>query len=157
MNPSIKPSFSFGQGQNKGLIEGYASIFDVVDQQRERIAKGAFTKTLRAWRLSGKMPKMLWQHDAQQPIGLWTRLSEDEQGLYAEGRLTLGVPKADEAYLLLKEGVLESLSIGFRTIEAMQDKEHKTRVLLDIDLVEISLVTFGANTRATIHNVKFSY
>mgnify|MGYP001420731979 FL=1 len=143
--------------QKKGVITGYASFFDVIDQQRDQIAKGAFKKTLRAWRLLGKTPKILWQHDPKQPIGVWTHLSEDEQGLYVKGRLTLGVSKADEAYLLLKEDVLESLSIGFRTIEAMQDKDHKTRVLLDIDLVEISLVTFGANTRATIHNVKFSH
>ena len=88
---------------------------------------------------------MLWQHDPKQPIGVWTRLQEDTQGLYVEGRLTLGVTKADEAYLLLKEGALESLSIGFRTIEALQDKERKARLLLNIDLIEISLVTFGAN------------
>lgn len=133
-----------------GLIAGYASYFDIIDQTRDRIVKGAFTKTLRAWRLAGKMPKMLWQHDPKQPIGVWTHLSEDGQGLYAEGRLTLGVTQADEAYLLLKEGALEGLSIGFRTIEAQKDKDRKVRLLLDIDLIEISLVTFGANAKATV-------
>lgn len=156
MQTNIKHYSSSEQPQKKGLIEGYASFFDVVDQQRDRMMKGAFTKTLRAWQLLGKMPKMLWQHDSKQPIGVWTRLSEDERGLYVEGRLTLGVSKADEAYLLMKEGALDSLSIGFRTIEAMQDKEHKIRLLLDVDLIEISLVTFGANRKATIQHVKFS-
>lgn len=150
MQTSIKLYPSINQSEKKGLIAGYASFFDVVDQQRDRIAKGAFTKTLRAWRLLGKTPKMLWQHDSKQPIGVWTRLQEDQQGLYVEGRLTLGVSQADEAYLLMKEGAMDGLSIGFRTLEALQDKDRKTRILLDIDLIEISLVTFGANARATV-------
>ena len=135
--------------RKKGIISGYASFFDVVDQKKDRIVKGAFTKTLRAWKLLGKMPKMLWQHDPKCPIGIWTRLQEDKKGLYAEGRLALGVKKADEAYLLMKEGALDGLSIGFRTLKALQAKDHKSRVLLDIDLIEISLVTFGANAKAT--------
>lgn len=86
----------------------------------------------------------------KQPIGVWTRLQEDMQGLYVEGRLALGVMQADEAYLLLKEGALDGLSIGFRTLKTMQDKKQKARILLDIDLIEISLVTFGANAKATV-------
>src|SRR2546426_386258 len=107
MKTNIKPYSPLNQVQKKGMISGYASYFDVIDRQRDRVAKGAFTKTIRAWRLLGKMPKMLWQHDSKQPIGIWTRLQEDTQGLYVEGQLTLGVAKADEAYLLLKEGALE--------------------------------------------------
>jgi len=139
----------------KGVcIAGYASLFNIIDQQHDRIAKGAFTKTLRAWRLSGKMPKMLWQHDPKQPIGVWTRLVEDLQGLYVEGQLILGVPKAYEAALLIKEKALDGLSIGFRVIESVHSKYHKARILLDIDLIEISLVTFGANAKATISVMK---
>jgi|ERR1700722_7489751 len=154
MQTTIKHYSPLYQSPKKGIIAGYASFFDIVDRQQDRIAKGAFKKTLRAWQLLGKMPKMLWQHNQKQPIGVWTQLQEDEQGLYVEGRLALGVAKADEAYLLLKEGALDCLSIGFRTIKALQDKDRKTRILLDIDLVEISLVTFGANARAIIHHVK---
>lgn len=140
--------------QPRGIIKGYASFFDVIDQQRDWVARGAFAKSLRAWRVLGKMPKMLWQHDPKQPLGVWTTLREDGQGLYAEGKLTLGVKRADEAYLLLKEGALEGLSIGFRPVVTREDKLHKTRVLLDIDLIEISLVTFGANGKATVSHVK---
>src|SRR5579872_5731951 len=97
--------------QERGTLKGYASFFHVVDQQQDQVAPGAFKKTLRAWRLVGKMPKMLWQHNPLQPIGVWTHLHEDKEGLYVEGRLALGVRQADEAYLLLKAGVLEGLSI----------------------------------------------
>ena len=153
MNTNILSNSEHNQ-QKKGIIKGYASFFDVIDQQRDRVARGAFAKTLRAWRLLGKMPKMLWQHDSKQPLGVWTRLREDGRGLYAEGQLTLGVAKADEAYLLLKEGALDGLSIGFRPIVTREDKVHKARILLDIDLIEISLVTFGANAKATVSHVK---
>lgn len=155
MKTSIKSYVPSMQTQNKGTITGYASCFDKVDQQRDIIERGAFSKTLRAWQLSGKNPKMLWQHQPDQPIGVWTRLQQDDYGLYVEGRLALGVPRADEAYLLLKAGVLDGLSIGFRTIEAVHDGHRKARLILDIDLIEISLVTFGANLNATVHGVKF--
>jgi HK97 family phage prohead protease len=135
----------------QGMIAGYASYFNIVDRMRDRVAKGAFKATLRAAKMMGKMPRMLWQHDPKQPIGVWTRLFEDDRGLFAEGKLVLGVPKADEAYLLLQQGAIDGLSIGFRTIQASHDKGGKTRTLLDIDLIEISLVTFGANACATAH------
>ena len=144
----------FSHQATKGIFSGYASFFELIDQKRDQIAKGAFTKTLKAWQFLGKKPKMLWQHEAKEPIGLWTTLRQDEKGLYAEGRLALGLPRADEAYILLKEGILDGLSIGFRTVESVYDQEHKTRVLLDIDLLEISLVTFGANSKATVHHIK---
>lgn len=154
MEKSIKHSILPYQAQVKGIIKGYASIFNILDNQGDRIAPGAFTKTLTAWRQKRKGPKMLWQHDTKQPIGIWTFLQEDRHGLYVEGRLALGTFKADEAYLLLKEGVLDNLSIGFRTIQSIPDKKAGSRLLLDIDLVEISLVTFGANSKATIHHIK---
>jgi HK97 family phage prohead protease len=150
MKTNLPSSFSASHPQKRGMIAGYASFFDVVDRQQDWIAKGAFARTLRAWQLSGKTPKMLWQHNGKQPIGVWTCLQEDRQGLYVEGRLALGVRQADEAYLLLKEGALDGLSIGFRALKTRQDKERKARILLDVDLIEISLVTFGANARATV-------
>jgi len=142
------------QTKSNGLIMGYASCFDKIDQQRDIVIKGAFSKSLRAWHLSGKKPKILWQHNAHQPIGLWHTLKQDDYGLYVEGQLALGVRRANEVYILLKEGVLDSLSIGFRPIEAVEDRLRKARLLLDIDLIEISLVTFGANPRALVHQVK---
>lgn len=142
--------------QSKGLLKGYASFFSTTDQHRDKVVKGAFKKSLQAWKFFGKMPKMLWQHDPKAPIGLWTKLEEDSRGLYVEGRLALGLKQADEAYLLLKEGILDNLSIGFRPVKAGRDPKTSTRLLLEIDLLEISLVTFGANKRATVHGVKTS-
>ncbi|MBL8677237.1 MAG: HK97 family phage prohead protease [Alphaproteobacteria bacterium] len=147
-------SLSPSSPTTKGVFSGYASFFDIIDQKRDQIAKGAFTKTLKAWQILGKKPKMLWQHEPKEPIGQWTSLQQDEKGLYVEGRLSLDLPRAKEAYILLKEGILDGLSIGFRTVESVYDQERKTRILLDIDLIEISLVTFGANSKATVHHIK---
>jgi len=152
-----RPRIKMQLKNKKGIIKGYGSYFDKVDQQNDIITKGAFKKTLKAWELSGKKPKMLWQHQVQKPIGIWEHMLEDDYGLYVQGRLALGVQAADEAYILLQEGILDGLSIGFRTIEAVQDTQRKARLILDLDLLEISLVTFGANPLARVHGVKFSY
>ena len=138
----------------KGMISGYASSFEVTDYQGDRVLKGAFSTSLHSWRVLGKMPKMLWQHDPKCPIGKWTTLVEDDRGLYVEGFLALGIKQANEAYSLLKEGILDGLSIGFRVVKATREPRSTVRLLLDIDLIEISLVTFGANSRALIHQVK---
>lgn len=150
----MAPTLRLNPSQQKGIISGYASFFDIMDHHQDRIAKGAFTKSLRAWRSLGKNPKMLWQHDPKYPLGVWTSLCENERGLYVEGRLILGVKQADEAYLLLKEGAIDGLSIGFRPLKAIRDTTRNSRILLEIDLIEISLVTFGANARATVRQVK---
>lgn len=154
MKSTPKPYGPFIETEKRGTIAGYASCFNKVDHQRDMIAKGAFTRTLRAWHLTGKKPKMLWQHQAHQPIGVWTHLKEDDYGLYVEGQLALGTKQADEAYFLLKSGVLDGLSIGFRTIKATREPKQRARLLLDIDLIEISLVTFGANPSALVSQVK---
>ncbi len=154
MTKSITRSLPSFQAHSKGTIEGYASYFHHLDSQQDQIASGAFQKTIREWRSRHQFPKMLWQHDPRQPIGIWTFLQEDHQGLYVKGRLALGTTRADEAYILLKEGVLDNLSIGFRTRKSYANKKDNSRVLLDIDLIEISLVTFGANTKATVHHIK---
>jgi len=145
----MNSTISLKETVNQHQIAGYASLFSMVDRMRDRVAKGAFTKSIRASKLLGRMPKMLWQHDHKQPIGTWIHLYEDEKGLFVEGKLALGVPKADEAFLLLQSGAINGLSIGFHTIKASIDKQTKIRTLLDVDLIEISLVTFGANSRAT--------
>ncbi len=137
-----------------GLFSGYASVFGAVDHQNEIVAPSAFKRTLAAWRVKGRMPAMLWMHDPSQPIGVWLTLSEDKNGLLVQGRLALRTQKGMEAYELLKMGALTGLSIGYRVISSRIDGKRKARVLTDIDLFEISLVTFPANEAARVSEVK---
>lgn len=140
--------------ETNGFFTGYACIFDVIDQHREQVAKGAFQKSLETWKARGQMPKMLWQHDQKRPIGFWQSLIEDERGLLVKGQFLLDLKQGYEAYTLLKNGVVDGLSIGFMTTKSRKDAVMKTRVLEEIDLYEVSLVTFAANPLAKVMDVK---
>lgn len=133
---------------NAGAIEGYGSIFDVVDDGNDIVAAGAFTQSLD----SGRKVKMLWQHDAEDPIGVWDSVTEDGTGLRVKGRILSTISKGAEAYELVKAGAVDGLSIGFRTVKSM-DRNGK-RVILQADLWEVSLVTFPMNEMARIDAVK---
>lgn len=138
----------------EGVFEGYASVFEHLDDQGDRVMKGAFIESLHQWWHSGQAPKMLWQHDPHQPIGVWESVEEDGHGLRVKGRLLLEVQRGREAYTLMKAGVLDSLSIGYRVLEARPGYKSGERLLSKLELHEISLVTFPANDRAKITQVK---
>lgn len=122
-------------------IEGYASLFDITDQGRDVVAQGAYTASLRALRASCRTVKMLWQHDPAQPIGVWDEIVEDNKGLRVKGRLLEDVARGREAAKLIEAGAIDGLSIGYRTKRASKTGEGGRR-LLEVDLWEISLVTF---------------
>lgn len=141
---------------DSGVIEGYASVFGNVDSYGEIVEPGAFVDSLVKSKREGRKIKLLWQHDPHQPIGVWDDLAEDSKGLWVKGRLFKDtVAKAAEAYNLLKEGALDGLSIGYRTLKA-EPKAGKPGVmsLLKLDLLENSVVTFAANDRARVEVVK---
>lgn len=139
-----------------GTVEGYGSVFGVRDNYDDVIAKGAFAATLKAHKEAGTMPAMLWQHSADHPIGIWTEMVEDEKGLRIKGQLALETVKGKEAHALLKMGALNGLSIGFMSKQWAYDRETDVRTLTEIDLWEVSLVTFPANEKARVTNVKSS-
>ena len=122
-------------------IEGYASFFGQVDQGNDIVTKGAYQSSLRALKDSGRSIKMLWQHDPGQPIGVWDEVREDDRGLYVKGRLLPGVAKAQEVAELLQAGAIDGLSIGYRTVKSTRNKQGH-RLLTELDLWEVSLVTF---------------
>ncbi len=135
-----------------GSFSGYASVFGLPDLGNDVIEKGAFTKSLSFRKSSGV--RMLWQHDAAEPIGVWTDIREDARGLYVEGRLAKGVARAREALELMRAGGLDGLSIGFRTVKARKDVRTGLRHIVAADLWEISVVTFPMLPQARINNLK---
>lgn len=136
-----------------GYFEGYASVFGVQDSDGDVIVKGAFSKSLAKAAETGRMPKMLWQHDHKQIIGKWVEMREDDNGLWVKGRLIMQVRQGQEAYALLKEGVLDAMSVGFNIPEGGYQGLHG-KVIEIADLWETSLVTWGANPDAMVTNVK---
>jgi hypothetical protein len=121
-------------------FEGYASLFGVADGAGDVMAPGAFAKSLRARGID--RIRMLYQHFAHEPIGVWEEIREDARGLYVRGRLTTDIERGRDVLALLNDGALNGLSIGFKTQRARRDPATGTRVLLEVELWEVSVVTF---------------
>jgi uncharacterized protein len=138
------------KASDEGIVEGYGSVFDVVDSYDDVVEKGAFVRTLK----EGRPPAMLWQHDTAEPIGVWESLREDETGLFVRGRFAK-TQRGQEAFELVKMGALSGLSIGYSVKDARMEK-NGVRVLTDLNLWEVSPVTFPANDAARITRVKAS-
>lgn len=138
-----------------GFFSGYASVFGVVDSYNEVVAKGAFVDTLADRKTKGRKLPVLWQHRGDMPIGYYEIVREDQKGLYVEGYLlTSDLALAREALALLKAGVVTGLSIGYWTRASTFDEKTGVRTLTQVDLEEVSLVTFPANDAARIDAVK---
>jgi len=138
-----------------GVFEGYASVFNVTDSMNDVILQGAFRNSLEKFRRDGRLPPLLWQHDTEEPIGVWREMYEDSHGLFVKGELFVNdLPQAREAYKLLKEHVVTGLSIGYRARESRYDQKSGARILTVVDLLEVSLVTFPANEQARVLGVK---
>ena len=129
-----------------GTFEGYGSIFGNVDSYGEKVVPGAFVESLAKHRREGTSVLMLWQHNPDEPIGVWDDLAEDAKGLWGKGRLIMEVQRAKEVYALLRAKAVRGLSIGYRELDT--DKDGVVRVLKKLDLWEISPVSFPANSRA---------
>lgn len=130
-------------------ISGYASLFGLADQGGDVVAPGAYAGSLKAMRARQGKVKMLWQHDPSQPIGVWDEVREDSRGLWVAGHLLPDVAKAREAAALIAAGAVDGLSIGYRTKRATRDpKGH--RLLTEIELWEVSLVTFPMQREARV-------
>lgn len=154
MDKTIDTPLSVKSLEPDGTFSGYASVFGIVDSQGEEVAPGVFDASLKSWQQSGKMPKLLWQHDCRKPIGLWHEIREDNHGLFVKGQLLLDIEQGREAYTLLKNGIVDGLSIGFLTVRARKASASHKRVLEEVALHEISLVTFAANQHAKVDRVK---
>ncbi len=135
-----------------GLIAGYASVFGVADGGGDVVMRGAFRRALTERGAAGI--RLLWQHDPARPIGVITEIGEDARGLHVRGRLISGLGLADEAALLIAAGALDGLSIGFRTRSAIRDRTSGLRKLYDLDLWEVSLVTFPLQPLARVSAAK---
>ncbi len=123
---------------------GYAAVFDRADRGGDVVRAGAFARAVAKG--AGAVP-LLWQHEAGRPIGRIDYLQEDRRGLRVIGRLSGGAAGA-EAAGLLREGAVSGLSFGYRVREA---RGQAPRELIDLELVEVSLVTFPMQPRARVH------
>lgn len=153
METGLEHKFArFGEAltvQDGTVIEGYASLFGVPDQGGDIVEPGAYGQSLDTMKAAGSRPKMLWQHDAAQPIGVWEKLHEDAKGLWVKGRLLDTVAQGREAIALISAGAVDGLSIGYRTLVSQQNDKGQ-RILKQLELWEVSVVTFPMLSNARV-------
>lgn len=134
-----------------GRIKGYASRFSEPDRAGDVVVPGAFGAALERLRADGRSVKFLWQHDPAKPIGIWRQVVENASGLWVSGELLTDLALGREAAILIKAGAVDGLSIGYRVVRAQPNRETGGRTLLEIDLWEVSLVTFPMLPTARAH------
>lgn len=139
----------------KGNFEGYGSVFNVKDQGGDIVVPGAFSASLKRWKESGRVVPVLWQHQTKEPIGAWPDLSEDDHGLLGKANLWLEeAPYARLAHKGMQSKTITGLSIGYRVKRAEFDKKAGAKMLHELDLAEISVVTDPMNDNARVASVK---
>ncbi len=140
--------------EEQGIIEAYANVKWFKDKASDVSIDGAFIKSVEHCQSTGKFPKLLLQHDYKQVCGVWLEMNEDEKGLRVKGKLALNTTIGKETYELIKMGALDSLSIGYVVKKERYDPQTKTNFLEEVDIKEISIVTFPCNEESIIDTVK---
>ena len=137
----------------QGTFTAYANTFNKKDQAGDITQKGAFLDSIAAHEAAGTMPKLLGQHEHNKnPIGVITKMYEDEKGLVIEGQFAMKTKSGAEAYELVKMEAIDSFSIGYNTVEEQATKDGN--LLIKLDVQEVSLVTFPCNEESKIVSVK---
>lgn len=154
LDEEFEVKFAEEGGEDLGVIEGYASKFDILDRGGDIMKPGAFKASIAEWKRKKAMPPILWNHDPYTPIGVWTEMKEDAVGLYVKGQLLLDIPQAVVVRSLVKAKAVRGLSIGYEWIDRDYDRVSGARLLKRVNLWEISPVTFPMLTEALIAGVK---
>jgi HK97 family phage prohead protease len=130
-----------------GEITGIAWPFGCPDRVGDIIEPGSFKA------VSLPVP-MLFGHDLNDPIGIWSTATEDAAGLQVKGNLLVGeVARAREVHALVKSGAVKGLSVGFVTKKSVSRKGGG-RTISALELMEISLVTIGMHPGARVTSAK---
>jgi uncharacterized protein len=145
-----------GALKDDGSFEGYGSTFGNVDLGKDRVVEGAFDRTLAAHKKEGTLPSMYFSHIGSEPIGDWKFIETDKKGLWGSGQLWIGkgIPKAEQAYMMMKGTGKKGLSIGYASVRSSYDDKKGIRNLEDVDLYEISPTSMPMNPKATVTGVK---
>jgi len=143
--------FELKEIDEQGVFSGYLSTYDV-DECNDQVVPGAFRKTLSEWRKKKVPIPLLWMHDSHEPVGHYTNAEEDEKGLFVNGKLLLELNRARDSYVLMKNKVIHSMSIGYKSFnDKVVDGINK---LKEIRLYEGSLVLWPMNGQAIVTGVK---
>lgn len=133
-------------------FEGYGSVFGNVDHGGDVVMPGAFSDSLKGHKEAGTMPLMYWMHQSDQVPGVWLDMAEDRKGLYVKGEV-LDTALGRDVRILLEKKAVRGLSIGYRPLEA-DWRSDGVRMLKEVDLAEVSIVSMAMNPLAQVENMK---
>lgn len=136
--------------EGRDVVTGYASVFGVVDSERDMTMPGAFKKAIQE---QGARVRALWQHDRKEPVGLPRRLTEDDRGLYTETKISM-TETGEKLLILIKDGVITEMSMNIIPIKEEYDTARRVNMLREVSFIEYSYVTFAANPAARIEQLK---
>lgn len=129
-------------------VTGYVSTFGNLDHGYDVVMRGAFDKTLG----DGHKIRFLREHDSRLVLGVPTSLKADDKGLLGTFKISK-TQLGEDTHTLLKDGALDSFSIGYFTHDAEFD-DSGARLLKEIELMECSIVSIPMNDRALVTAVK---
>ena len=149
--------FKTSNDESVGIIEGCANVYGIVDSQHDRIKKGAFNQSVKNHIDSKKLIPMLVEHDYGRVIGGFdpTMIKDTDKGLYVVGKIDLNVQAGREMYSLIKNGIVDSFSVG--GYAEMDDVKINNNGVVDIEkytLREISITPRPSNVESKIESVK---
>ena len=147
----------------KGQFSGYAAVYGKAPNAfgprgGTFLQPGALTKTVNEANAAGKLFKVLWNHNQDQPIGT-ASVDLDAKGLSFTAQLNIdkdpdtGIfynPEAIKTFSNISNNIIDEMSIGFDIIQFREEVEKEQLHLTETKLRELSPVTFPANEDATI-------
>ena len=151
------------ESSRRGHFSGYGSVFGEIDLGNDIVEKGAFSETLQEWGQKGQLPQMFWYHNNEEIIGEWTKMVEDEKGLYVEGKLWINgenrLETSVKAYNVIKSNSVKGLSIGYSVSSGGLDYQEQAdgtviRKLKKVKLFELSIAPWAMLPQASVTAVK---
>lgn len=138
----------------KGVFSCYANVKGNIDNARDRTLDGAYQKSIKSHIEKGFMPLMLWMHNPYElPVGKWMEMREDEKGLYMRGKLS-DTTMGKDLQILAKDDALNMFSIGYIEVDSKWNTEKQCNDLIEVDIKEVSWVTFACNEESTLQDIK---
>lgn len=154
MNNYLSLNFSIKAEGDEGEFVAYGNVKNIVDRAGDITVDGCFKASIENHQAKGTMPKMLLQHARTNVIGVWKSMEEDDKGLKMTGQLCLDTQAGKETHALMKMGALDSLSIGYVVNKEKYDAPNNVNLLQEVDVKEVSIVTFPCNEQSRVESVK---
>lgn len=152
MNPARLTTHLEIKSLSSMQFEGHGAVFGNVDLGGDVILPGAFKRTLAQHKSNGSLPAMFWMHDQTRIPGKWLDVNEDDKGLPVKGELA-PTDLGKEVHTLLKMDAVSGLSIGYIPTEVDYASDG-VRLLKEVELLEVSIVSIPMNPKAQIAHVK---